>query len=281
MAHLAHFSVLGVPVLYWLRASLVGFCFAAFYLSATVVGWLLLAPVAWLSADDTSRMLRCQRIVSGCFGIFLAVFRVLRLVDTRVPVDLGIPEGVTPIILCNHPSTLDVIAIGASYPGASIVVKRVNFAHPLLRPIFRWCGHIDAGDGSIESSRALMDGVADRLGRGFPVIIFPEGTRSPPGGLGHFHKGAFAAAVISKAPVLPVVLAVDPPVIHKEAPWHAFPSHAVSYSVLPQALISDPGPSSRKLQRQVVAVFEQVIGVTARRSPAENVGGTLVRRAAP
>ena len=42
--------------------------------------------------------------------------------------------------------------------------------------------------------------------RGYSVVVFPEGTRTPDGGIGRFHKGAFTLAKALDVDILPVCL---------------------------------------------------------------------------
>jgi 1-acyl-sn-glycerol-3-phosphate acyltransferase len=44
------------------------------------------------------------------------------------------------------------------------------------------------------------------LDRGVPVMMFPEGTRSPDGNVQAFKDGAFRLALAKKCPVIPIVI---------------------------------------------------------------------------
>jgi 1-acyl-sn-glycerol-3-phosphate acyltransferase len=147
------------------------------------------------------------------------------------------------------------------YSEASVVVKHKIWTDPLLRRLFRWCGHIDGGDGSMDSNVALLAQVEERLAQGFPVVIFPEGTRSPVHGLGNMFKGAFAVATTTRTNVLPVLIRCEPPALHKEAPWHVLPNYPVKYEVIPQSLIEVKDSSAKKLQRQVTELYRAALGI--------------------
>ena len=47
---------------------------------------------------------------------------------------------------------------------------------------------------------------AEALSKGFSVLVFPEGSRSPDGRIQRFRNGAFEVARNTGVPVLPVVL---------------------------------------------------------------------------
>ena len=56
-----------------------------------------------------------------------------------------------------------------------------------------------------EAIRALSE-AKDLLDQGFPLLIFPEGTRSKRHEMGEFKAGAFKFAEKAKVPILPVTV---------------------------------------------------------------------------
>ncbi len=57
--------------------------------------------------------------------------------------------------------------------------------------------------GSIRDS---FQEARDWLEKDISVLIFPEGTRSPSGALGEFKNGAFKLALLTKKPIVPIVI---------------------------------------------------------------------------
>jgi len=248
-----------------LRGALI---FTGFYLSGAVLGALLLPILSLFERDPIKRMRRNQYLVSVAFRITLDVLRWNRIftfnsrkVDPRLP-------GHPVIVVVNHPTTIDVVATLSVYREASVVVKRKIWNDKLLRYLFRWCGHLDGGDGSMDSNVALLDLIKQRLAQGFSVVIFPEGTRSPVGGLGPMLKGAFAVASMTQTDLLPVLITANPPALNKEAPWHVLPDRPVDYRVRPLGLFPARGSSARKLQRQVTELFRSELGLPPAESAA-------------
>jgi 1-acyl-sn-glycerol-3-phosphate acyltransferase len=114
----------------------------------------------------------------------------------------------------------------------------------------------------MESNVSLLALIKERLAQGFSVVIFPEGTRSPVGGLGPMLKGAFAVASTTQTDLLPVLITADPPALHKEAPWHVLPDRPVDYRVRALGLMPTQGASARKLQRQVTELYQRELGLS-------------------
>lgn len=235
--------------------------FTSFYLSGAVFGLVFLPLVTLTTGDSLKRIRRSQWLVTAGFRLtldFLRWFRIFsfnsRDVDPKLPAH-------PVIVIANHPTTIDVVAVLSVYRNASVVVKQKIWDDPLLRHVFRWCGHIAGGDGGMESNIRLLEEVKQRLAQGFPVVIFPEGTRSPPNGLGVMFKGAFAVASTTKTDILPVVITANPPALHKAAPWHALPDQPVDYRVRALEVVPVNRASARSLQRKVTELYCTTLGV--------------------
>jgi 1-acyl-sn-glycerol-3-phosphate acyltransferase len=120
--------------------------------------------------------------------------------------------------------------------------------------MLRYCNHIDAGDGGPVSGATVVQGAIERLRSGDPVLIFPEGTRSPAGGLGPFKSGAFAIAQAAKVPVVPVRIRCDPPALMRGQKWYQVPDGTINYHFrlfpprLPAEYASDPVAMARDVR---------------------------------
>jgi 1-acyl-sn-glycerol-3-phosphate acyltransferase len=62
------------------------------------------------------------------------------------------------------------------------------------------------------------------LDSGRSVVIFPEGTRSPAGGLGPFQAGAAFIALRSGRDLVPALLSCEPPTLSKGRSWYDAPA---------------------------------------------------------
>ena len=130
---------------------------------------------------------------------FHMYFRLSRIGREHIPA-----EG--PVILAaNHRSFLDpfVIATMARRP-MYYVAKKELFSRPWQAWVLNALGAfpVDRGaaDGEmIETAKAILE-------RGDIVLIFPEGTRTRPGTLGHPKRGVGRLALESGVPVVPVAV---------------------------------------------------------------------------
>jgi 1-acyl-sn-glycerol-3-phosphate acyltransferase len=118
-----------------------------------------------------------------------------------------VPAGAF-VYASNHQSLLDILALSAHLPGEfKWCAKRSLMNVPFLGWHLRVAGNVpvDRGGGRAHAA-ATTARFVEVLRRGFPLLLFPEGTRSEDGNVKPFKDGAFFAAVTAFVPVLPVAL---------------------------------------------------------------------------
>jgi 1-acyl-sn-glycerol-3-phosphate acyltransferase len=110
------------------------------------------------------------------------------------------------VILANHQSTWETFFLSALFEPLSQVIKRellyvpfFGWAMAMLKPIA-----IDRSNPKAALKQLAKQG-HERLEQGAWLLIFPEGTRMPPGQLGKFSRGGASLAVNADLPVLPIV----------------------------------------------------------------------------
>ena len=109
------------------------------------------------------------------------------------------------VVLSKHQSAWETLAFQMIFPPQVYVLKR----ELLWIPFFGWGlamlspVAIDRKAGMRALKQMLTQG-AERLTRGFWIIVFPEGTRIAPGARGAYQTGGAAIAAHAGAPVLPV-----------------------------------------------------------------------------
>jgi 1-acyl-sn-glycerol-3-phosphate acyltransferase len=287
------------------RAFLVASAFFFFWTGAVVLSWTLCPILAVACPDEGRRWRTCQRIVKPALRLFHAYMRTLRLLEvhhSRHPSSspcssqdsawvAAPPEGREPaggrpagalVIVSNHPTLVDVTAILSHFDDVCCVVKASLADSVFVGRLVRTCGHIRAG-GEAMSGAALMQEALRRFDVGLAVLIFPESTRSPPGGLHPFRRGAFELAVRARVPLWPLLLTCDPPALSKGLPFWRQPDRVALLRVQPGDLKTDLR-DSRSACQTVEALFVEGLRVSssatssAQASPARQ---KAVSRAVP
>ena len=150
-----------------------------------------------------SRMAR-YRVISGWARIMLFVVRHVCDLDYKVEGRENIPSSPC-VILSKHQSAWETLAFQSVFPPQVHVLKK----ELLWIPFFGW-GLAMMSPIAINRAkgRAALRQLA-RLGRerivqGFWVVIFPEGTRVPPGARKKYQPGGAWLAVRTSTPIVPV-----------------------------------------------------------------------------
>ncbi len=207
----------------WVRVLLTACAFAGFYAGAAAFSWMILPLLLPRDKSRADRALRAQRVVRRAFIFFHDYMRVTGLIDFDPrAVHLDLPEGPC-VVIANHPTLVDVTAIIAAGGPMCCVVKPELLKSFVFGRLLRCCWHIDGRPSAGIGVTAVVDEARRRLEAGMRVLIFPEGTRSPEGGLRRFHRGAFEIAVRTRLPLIPLLLRCEPPMLSKDAPWHRVP----------------------------------------------------------
>jgi 1-acyl-sn-glycerol-3-phosphate acyltransferase len=143
-----------------------------------------------------------QAVSRAWSRLLLRLFRVA--VRTRGQQQM--PEG-PAVYAANHSSSLDILVVLAHLPtDVRIIYKRTLAYVPLLGWSIAVGGHIPIDRSNPFRARRSLQRAAERIRGGTSVLVFPEGTRSRDGTVGHFKRGSFSLALEAGVPVVPVSL---------------------------------------------------------------------------
>jgi len=117
-----------------------------------------------------------------------------------------LPVSGPALIASQHQSAFDTVVWLLLVPSPAYVLKQELTRIPLYGGMIRKLGMISvdrsAGAAAI---RSLLRGADMAVAQGRPIVIFPEGTRAPPGAPLPLHPGIAALATRTGLPVIPVV----------------------------------------------------------------------------
>lgn len=109
------------------------------------------------------------------------------------------------VILCKHQSAWETLALQVIFPPITFILKR-----ELLKiPVWGWAMAtqepiaINREAKTAAIKQVLRDG-EERLKKGRWIVIFPEGTRMPPGERGKYNSSGAVLAQRANCPVVPV-----------------------------------------------------------------------------
>ncbi len=144
------------------------------------------------------------KIISSWARIHVWLLKVVCGIDYRIAGKENIPEEAS-IIMCNHQSAWETLALQFIFPPQVWVLKRellwipiIGWGIATLKPIA-----INRKAGGKALAQVVEQGT-ERLKEGIWVTIFPEGTRIEPGKTRRYGKSGGVLAETSRALVVPV-----------------------------------------------------------------------------
>ena len=257
------------------RIVLTGSAFLLFFAGGALLSYVLLPIASRRGRDPADAARRCRAALAGGWRFFhwyMDACGLLRYDPRATRLDL--PEGAF-VLVANHPTLVDVTAIVSACPQAVSLVKSGMYRSPLVGRLLRYCEHVDAGDGSTFGGVAAADEAMDRLRAGTPVLIFPEGTRSPELGVGPFRPGAFELAARAGVPIVPLFVTCDPPTLMRGQRWYEVPERTATLTVTQLPTLGPP-LDARAAARELRSVYRQRLeALAALRRPARADGRTV------
>jgi len=169
----------------------------------TILVTLLVEPFS-LAAALLDRTGRAQhRMVAIWSGLLLRLYGMPVTVTGLERLDLSRPR----IYAANHLSALDIPVLYRNLPFQfRIIAHRLVFRVPLVGWHLSAAGQLMIDPESVALSRRALREAVQTLRRGLPLVVFPEGERSPTGDMQPFRRGAFYVAVEAQADVVPVAI---------------------------------------------------------------------------
>lgn len=106
------------------------------------------------------------------------------------------------IIIANHTSFIDILAMGMLSPKIIFLVSDWVYNSPIFGGTVRKAGFYPVSEG-IEGG---VEHLRQKVNEGYSLMVFPEGTRSESNQIKRFHKGAFFLAEEFNLDIVPVVI---------------------------------------------------------------------------
>lgn len=222
------------------------FFFATGGLGLSLFSWL----TGWLPVSEpTERFF--QRLVHRHFALFHWWCEFARLVYVRYRGFEHLPRGGL-VLAANHPALIDITCLLARVPEAVCVFKPAIRRNPVLGAAARRAGYL-ASEGGHELVRLT----ADKVATGHTLVIFPEGTRTPPGQtLLPFKPGFVLVARRARVPIQLVRISTDSDVLTKGCTWWRLPRFPAHIEVTAGPLVAtDTATSTAGLTAEIEAWF--------------------------
>ena len=109
------------------------------------------------------------------------------------------------ILIANHASLFDIMAIISFFPGVSWFGHERLLKVPIFSQVLKMTDYVPMKRASIANTREMLDRLIEKS-EGHTIAIFPEGTRTEDGKINEFFRGFIQVLRASEINVLPVTL---------------------------------------------------------------------------
>ncbi len=131
---------------------------------------------------------------------------VLKSLGLALQIDGTLPRPGATLLVANHVSWLDIVALHAATPQARFVSKADVLNWPLLGWLIRSAGTLFIERERKRDAVRVVHAMAEALRAGDTVAVFPEGTTGAGPEPLPFHANLLQAAIATGTPVQPAAL---------------------------------------------------------------------------
>jgi 1-acyl-sn-glycerol-3-phosphate acyltransferase len=201
-----------------------GVCFAAFGLGGILL--LIIFSVLRFGIRHPQRRIRQGKaVIHFMFQCFIGLMHGLGVLRFEI-IGRERLKRTGLLILANHPSLIDTVFLIALVRRADCIVKAGLRTNLFTRGPVNAAGYIcnDHGDELINDCITSLRSVNN-------LIVFPEGTRTPPSGHIELKRGAAHIALRAQSDITPVVITCQPKTLGKHEKWWKIPPYTVRFRI--------------------------------------------------
>lgn len=255
-----------------LRVALTLLATVFFFSGGPLIGLVLLPILRLSSRDHRAYRRRCTRVLGRLHAMFAGWLRRAGLMvgPEHVPALPGIRDGAPYLLVCNHPTFIDVVLLLGAYPDLTCLVNQKWYRTLALGALLRQSAYLPGPSRAGEGEDDVVGAMVEHLRCGHPLLVFPEGKRSLPAKLHRFRRGAVEAAVRAGVPIVALFLSTDRPFLTRGTPLWDVPPEAARYDLELLDVIDTSSVSAERarainaeLQAKYQARFAQLLEARA------------------
>lgn len=204
-----------------------GLSFALFGLGGLALALTYFPALNLLVRDGKRRERIAQETIHGCFRFFLWFMELVGVVRVRCEGGHVLQAESGSLVISNHITLIDVIIIMSCMKRTQVVVKAGVWKNPFMAGVVRAANYIP----NLGDPERLLEDCTAAIKAGNNLVIFPEGSRTPPGQKRRYQRGYAHIALRSDAPIRLVTVTCDPPTLLKGEPWWKVPPRCAQWLV--------------------------------------------------
>lgn len=158
---------------------------------------LILSFILPLSIKAKKKFLH-NMMMSSCRVLVYSLFVIKKKIINPSSENFKKPA----LIISNHQSHIDLLLLLMLTPRMIVITNNWVWNSPFYGWVIRFIDFYTISDGH----NNIIDKLRKKIGEGYSILVFPEGSRSPDQSITRFHKGAFYLAKELQLDIVPVMI---------------------------------------------------------------------------
>lgn len=162
----------------------------------TAIGVFFVILLTWMNAKKPVQFMT----MIWAKSVFLIMFKKLHIQGKE-----NIDKKEKYILLANHASLFDIVAIVSFYPEVSWFGHERLLKVPIFRQFLKMTDYVPFKEPTVTNTRHMLEQLMEKA-KNQSVALFPEGTRTTSGRINPFYRGFIYLFRTRNIPILPVTL---------------------------------------------------------------------------
>jgi 1-acyl-sn-glycerol-3-phosphate acyltransferase len=162
----------------------------------TAIGVFFVILLTWMNARKPVQFMT----MIWAKSVFFIMFKRLHIQGKE-----NIDKKEKYILLANHASLFDIVAIVSFYPEVSWFGHERLLKVPIFRQFLKMTDYVPFKEPTVTNTRHMLEQLMEKA-KNQSVALFPEGTRTTSGRINPFYRGFIYLFRTRNIPILPVTL---------------------------------------------------------------------------
>jgi 1-acyl-sn-glycerol-3-phosphate acyltransferase len=162
----------------------------------TAIGVLFVIPLIWMNARKPVHVM----VKYWAKSVFLIMFKRLRIQGKE-----NLNKNEKFILIANHSSLFDIVAIVSFYPELSWFGHERLLKIPVFKRYLKLIDYIPFKEPTVKNTRHMLEQLVEKT-QDRSIAIFPEGTRTLNGKTSSFYRGFIYLFRTREIGILPITL---------------------------------------------------------------------------